>query len=189
MPFAGVKIIRGERVLLSSAQREDFGKIIEWLRNKEITHLNGGFLGNYLPGNEFRESEWFEKTLRSNEHAAFMILVPENLHVIGRAGIFNINGRDRNADLAAEIVEKEFLGKGLGTEVFELLTDYAFKQLNLFRLNSSVISSFQPSQKILKRLGFEEEGIRRQVHFIEGRYHDEIIYGLLRSDWEMKKRK
>lgn len=34
-----------------------------------------------------------------------------------------------------------------------------------------------------ERAGFREEGRRREVVFLDGAWHDEIVMGLLRSEW------
>lgn len=60
----------------------------------------------------------------------------------------------------------------------------SFEQLNLNRVNSNVFDFNLRSQKMHVKIGFKQEGIRRQAKYINGAYHNVIEYGLLREDWE-----
>jgi RimJ/RimL family protein N-acetyltransferase len=46
-----------------------------------------------------------------------------------------------------------------------------------------VIESNRAGIAAYRRLGFVEEGRRREHCWVRGRYEDEILMGLLRSDW------
>jgi len=39
-----------------------------------------------------------------------------------------------------------------------------------------------------QKVGFIEEGRKRQARYHNGKYHDEVIMALLREDWEKKVR-
>jgi RimJ/RimL family protein N-acetyltransferase len=41
-------------------------------------------------------------------------------------------------------------------------------------------------RKLALRLGMQEEGVRRQAMFKDGRYHDVVEYGVLAEDWFAK---
>jgi len=71
----------------------------------------------------------------------------------------------------------------------ELLVKYGFNTLNMNRIELSVydfnIRAFSTYQKV----GFLEEGRKRQARYHNGKYQDEIIMAILREDWEKKVRK
>jgi len=37
------------------------------------------------------------------------------------------------------------------------------------------------------KVGFKEEGCQREVVFKNGAYHDEVMFGLLRDEWQKRK--
>ncbi|HAA82323.1 MAG TPA: N-acetyltransferase, partial [Thermotoga naphthophila] len=39
-------------------------------------------------------------------------------------------------------------------------------------------------KRVYEKIGFKVEGILRQELFREGRYHDVIVMGLLKSEWK-----
>jgi RimJ/RimL family protein N-acetyltransferase len=40
------------------------------------------------------------------------------------------------------------------------------------------------AQACYRRCGFVQEGVQRQGHFFQGRYHDVIWMGILREEWQ-----
>lgn len=74
--------------------------------------------------------------------------------------------------------------KGLGTQVLDLLLDYAFSELNLFRLSAVIPEYNLGAQRLFQKAGFIEEVRRRQALNRDGRRWDLLMYGLLREEWE-----
>lgn len=83
-------------------------------------------------------------------------------------------------------ISKDFQGNGIITKVVRKLTDYAFTEFGLNRVDIRVASKNKKSQAIPERLGFEREGTLRQVEWLYDRYVDHIVYGMLKSNWYEK---
>lgn len=49
----------------------------------------------------------------------------------------------------------------------------------LHRIQADTVVGNVASEKVLTKLGFQEEGIRRQAAFLHGRYHDMKCFGLV----------
>jgi RimJ/RimL family protein N-acetyltransferase len=64
-----------------------------------------------------------------------------------------------------------------------MMIDLAFKQLRLHRIATMHRADNAPSQALLSRLGFKQEGIARQSWFAQGNHFDLINAGLLKEDW------
>lgn len=75
-------------------------------------------------------------------------------------------------------------GKGLGTRAVALFVDKLFRETNLHRLFALISSENIPSMRLVERLGFTREGQMREHYIIQGRRVDEMMYGLLRREWE-----
>jgi RimJ/RimL family protein N-acetyltransferase len=89
---------------------------------------------------------------------------------------------DRYAMLGLVIGRKDYWGKGLGTEAVRLLCRYAFDELNLHRVALSTYAINERGVRLYTRVGFKIEGRKREHAFIEGRYVDEVLMGLLRGE-------
>lgn len=73
-------------------------------------------------------------------------------------------------------------GEGLCYEALTALLERLFNEA-LHRIDGEVYSCNEPSIRLLERLGFVREGVKRQAHFDGEGYIDIFAYGLLRSDF------
>lgn len=73
-------------------------------------------------------------------------------------------------------------GEGLCSEALTALLERLFSE-SLHRIEGEVYACNEPSIRLLKRLGFVREGVKRQAHFDGEEYIDIYAYGLLRADF------
>lgn len=108
----------------------------------------------------------------------------ENLEGKNIGGI-NLNSIDeRNGTFSIGIViDKEYRGKGYGTSAMKILLRYAFLERRLNKFNDSVLEGNEGSAKMMKKLGCVQEGVRRQVVYINGQYLDFIMFGLTKDEF------
>lgn len=74
-------------------------------------------------------------------------------------------------------IGKPFAHQGLMTEAATLLCDFAFNSLRLHRLEASCLPHNEPSKKLLRKLGFEEEGFAKSYLQINGKWEDHVLWG------------
>jgi ribosomal-protein-serine acetyltransferase len=72
------------------------------------------------------------------------------------------------------------------TRVAKALTDYAFNELGLNKVDISAAAENKKSRSIPERLGFVNEGCIRQAEWLYDHYVDHIVYGMLAKDWNNK---
>jgi ribosomal-protein-serine acetyltransferase len=75
-------------------------------------------------------------------------------------------------------------GKGLILKTCPTLIDYAFRTLNLNRVQIRCASENIRSRAIPEKLGFRQEGILRRAEKLHDRYVDLIVYGMLADEWK-----
>jgi len=78
---------------------------------------------------------------------------------------------------------KEYEGKGLVTLACGALINYSFEELDLNRVEILCATENSKSRAIPERLGFEKEGIIREREWVNDRYVDHVVYGMLAGDW------
>lgn len=82
------------------------------------------------------------------------------------------------------MLAEEYQGRGLGTRAVALLVGKLFEETDLHRLFAMISPENVASLRLIERLGFTHEGRMREHYLIQGRRVDEMIYGLLRGEWE-----
>lgn len=101
---------------------------------------------------------------------------------VGTCSLFGEDRLARHAEVGIALLP-EARGRGVGTAALRQLVEFGFQRRNLRRLHLVAIESNAAGIAAYRRLGFVEEGRRREHCWVRGRYEDEILMGLLRSDW------
>ena len=111
-------------------------------------------------------------------------LTIETLDGINVGGL-NLNGIDeRNGTFGIGMqINREFRGKGYGTSAMKILLDYAFNERRLNKYQGFVLEGNIASEKMLLKLGCVKEGVIRGTTFHQGKYWDEIRYGLFAEEF------
>ena len=109
----------------------------------------------------------------------FIIEEIETGDPIGVTSLHRIDWIRRSAGVGYWIRRSRW-GRGLATEGVGALIDRGFRVYHLHRLEAHVALENPASQRVVAKLGFEREGIAREVEFVNGRHLDHIQYSLLR---------
>jgi len=75
-------------------------------------------------------------------------------------------------------------GKGYATEALRILLRYGFWEQRYEKCNSACADVNAASIALHERAGFVREGVRRRVLFINGQYHDDILWGMTREEYD-----
>lgn len=73
-------------------------------------------------------------------------------------------------------IDREYQGKGYMKESLAKVVEYAFKEMELHRLEASTLIHNEKSQAVLKSCGFKELGINEKYLFINGQWRDHITF-------------
>jgi RimJ/RimL family protein N-acetyltransferase len=75
-------------------------------------------------------------------------------------------------------------GRGLAAEAVRSVIDAAFGAYpQLRRIRAHTDAENESSIRVLKKLGFSQEGLLRSNQFVKGHFRDEAIFGMLREEW------
>lgn len=163
---------------LRAIERADLPTFVRWLNDPEITQ----HLTLYLPLSLAEEERWFEQQLEDKSKHIFAIETEDSAH-IGNVGLHDLNWKNRNAVLGIVIGEKEYWGRGYGTDAIVTMLRFAFEELNLHRVSLIVYNHNHRAIRCYEKCGFRHEGKDRQARFSGGKYHDDIRMSILRSEF------
>lgn len=130
--------------------------------------------------------DWFDKDLEnpSPTYLSFAIHTLIEDRLIGFVAFDEIKWVDRDAWVAIGIGEREFWGKGCGTDAMCLMLQYGFMELNLNRVTLSVFVTNPRAIRSYEKCGFVHEGCIREFLLRDGKYWDMLQMGILREEWE-----
>ena len=102
--------------------------------------------------------------------------------LIGTCGLFGWHRSWRKCTLGYEL-HPQARGHGYMHEALRTVLSWGFANMDLNRVEAQVHPENAASLRSVERLGFQREGLLRQVGFWGGRFHDLYQYGLLRDEW------
>ncbi len=120
---------------------------------------------------------------RPLDRVGFAIRTLADDRLIGLIGLYVISWVNREAFMGIQIGERDYWGKGYGTDALRVLLRYAFDELNLDRISLSVLEGNERAMRSYEKCGFRYEGRERKVWAYDGRRWDEVYMGLLREEW------
>jgi RimJ/RimL family protein N-acetyltransferase len=140
----------------------------------------------FRPVDAIQERDWFLHYDRSPTPMDMVlgVVVHEGERLIGTVGIHHISWVNRVGEIGILLGDKENWGRGFGYDALSLLIDWAFRSLDLHRVDSRVLSGNVRSERLMRKLGFVEEGRARSKYYRDGARQDEIIFGMLRDEWK-----
>lgn len=181
--------LKSDRLLIRPPQPDDWRSWAE-LRSRSRDHL--------VPF----EPEWAEDSLtetlfrnrierqardwRSGYSRSFLIFSREAGDIIG--GI-NINHICRGAAQFGTLgywLGQEYQGHGFMYEAARRVMRYGFSDIALHRINAAAIPHNGRSIKMLRRMGFTEEGFAKAYLQINGEWQDHILFGMSADDFMRK---
>ncbi|WP_369385683.1 GNAT family N-acetyltransferase [Mesobacillus boroniphilus] len=83
-------------------------------------------------------------------------------------------------------MSEKLQGRGITIRTAKAVINHAFYELGLNRIEIRCGKDNHKSKAIPKKLGFYEEGILRDGEFLNGNFHDLIVYGLLSREWQRR---
>lgn len=171
-------MFKGQKVLLRAVKREDMLRQWESENDPELYFLDGG---RPRPTSlEAMYAHFDGEVGRRDDSVSFAIEADGSY--IGHCGLHSIDPTARLCELSVEIGDHAYWGRGYGREAVRLLLDYAFQHMNMERVWLNTHSENERAIRCYKACGFVEEGRLRRHIWINGRYVDRVIMGILREE-------
>lgn len=172
-----MKIIN-DLLILRKPEESDV-EALYWLKNDlETNDLLGGFITGY---NKEGIKDWILFHNNASNECLYLIQEISSGNVIGHVGFYNIDHRIRKAELAIMIADKSARGKGYGSICTDHMLEFGFNQLNLNRVELTLLSTNKKAYHFYLSKGFVEEGIMKQAQFKNGSYIDVILMAKFNS--------
>ena len=167
-----------QRIYLRRLQETDFDELV--LRfESSVKHLKD-YAATTFDRKRF-ESMLASADVESNE--AFLICLKNDDSIVGQINLSQIFRKQfQNAYLGYQLFSG-FTGKGYMKDAVAKVLRYAFKEIQLHRVEANVQPGNIPSIAVLKRNGFTKEGYSRRYLKIGGKWRDHERWAIIREDW------
>ncbi len=147
-------MLEGERIRLRPILEADFARIAQWGRDDELNYL---LEGDY-PSTVGECRPWLLKAKSDPREKMYAIALRSDNSIIGDISLNHIAWRSKEAELGIRIGDRDYWGRGIGTEAVSLILSYAFGTLKLQRVYLRVYAYNQRAIKCYLKCGFKGEG-------------------------------
>lgn len=130
-------------------------------------------------------TERFQKRSTEDNCGDFAIRRIEDNECLGRVTYFDLNRRNGAVEIGF------FIGPphrrcGYAREAILLLLGRLFGDMNINKVMAQTGEFNEPSIRLLRSLGFSLDGRLRRHHPVGHRYYDDLLYSLLKEEYEEK---
>lgn len=163
----------GRGVRLRALERGDLPALAGWLDRQP----DGLFVGNQdFPVNRARLERWYERAVSGEEEHLLAIEIGEQL---GGYLAFRVDWHHREAQLGAILVAESHRGRGVAAAALRGLYGALFGRWQLNRVALGVHAGNAAAVALYRGLGMKEEGRLRRKFYLNGEWHDVLLYSRL----------
>jgi RimJ/RimL family protein N-acetyltransferase len=171
--------IEGDRIVLRPVRVEDADAFMASMDDAEGQRMTGTHRSFTLP----QIREWFGSRGATTDRWDLSIIERASARWIGELAILDWDADNRSCGfrIALAAVGRD---QGYGSEATRLVVDRVFADLPVHRIQLEVFAFNPRAQHVYEAVGFRCEGVLRDALHWDGEYHDTIVMGMLRTDWE-----
>ena len=171
----GPIVIRPIRVRDARALERELMDNRGWLRKWEATNPHGPM------SFDTRASI---RSLQSNARAGYGLpfLIEYNGELAGQLNVSSISYGSVSSASIGYWVSERFAGKNITPTAVALASDYAFFQVGLHRIEICIRPENAPSLRVVEKLGYRYEGLRRRFIHINGDWRDHFCFALVSEE-------
>ncbi len=175
---------QGEHIRLRPMHADD---VALWLAEEQSDSETVRFLnaGMDLPKSDQDARAFAERYAEFNHRHERIMFSIETLagELAGGINIHSMNQRNGAFETGTRIY-RAFRGRGYGFEAKLIVLRYAFHELRFQKYNIRCLESNQPMIDHATRLGCQPEGRIRRHNYTDGRFYDDLHFGLTREEFD-----
>jgi RimJ/RimL family protein N-acetyltransferase len=182
-------LFRGELVHLVAEDPQKMAELYNrWLRDSEYWRL---LASDAAHAHSIRSVKtWIEKEAEQvPPPSMFFIRTLDGDHLIGDVGLEPVRNGHGDTFVGIGIGEREYWGKGYGSDAMRVILRYGFTELNLHRVTLTTFEYNPRAIRSYEKVGFKHEGRARGVLHRAGRRWDLIFMGILFEEWNAQQKK
>jgi [ribosomal protein S5]-alanine N-acetyltransferase len=181
--FTTFPTLTTERLILREVGPADAADVFVFRSDYEVQKYNGETMQEvaeavtliHLMAEKYKAQEWI----------CWGITLREQNRVVGLCSFHNISAYQRSVSIGYDLARTHWR-QGIATEAVGAIIRFGFTQMNLHRIEVSTCMDDAPSVRLVERLGFQREGIRREATLEDdGLFHGIGIFGLLQREYPL----
>lgn len=182
--FSNIPTLTTDRFILRKPSLDDTDDMYEYAKDVGVTkyltwspHADKAFTLEYLT--------YLQTRYKAGEFYDWAIVCKDSGKMIGTCGFTRIDCKNDLAEIGY-VLNPQYHGKGIMTEVVGRIIKFGFENLSLNRIECKFIKGNDASLRVMEKNQMQFEGIIRGGMLIKGNYKDIGLCAILRKDFYEK---
>ena len=183
--FSKIPTLETERFTLRKLSMDDTDDMYEYACRADVTeyltwspHAEKSYTFEYL--------SYLQKRYKTGDFFDWAVVCHDTGKMIGTCGFTRFDFKNDSAEVGY-VINPEFQGQGIATEVVGRVIRFGFENLALNRIECRFIPQNLASRRVMEKNGMTFEGIKREGVLVKGEHRDVGVCSILRSDFFEKK--
>ena len=158
-----------------SALRQDSQEFLDpWEPTWAMDHLSRKAFTNRV--------YWAQRSITSGTAVPLFLIRRSDDALLGAITLDNIRRGPAQAGTTGYWIGQAYARQGYMKEAIEAVVHYAFRTLDISRIEAGCLPENTPSRRLLEQCGYKYEGVAQSYLQINGRWRNHVLYANLRSD-------
>lgn len=170
---------------LRELERKDMEEINHWRNDPELVALLGApfrFINSDV------DNRWYENYMGNRGNTIRCAITEEESdEILGLVSLVSIDYLNQSAEFHLMVGEQRNRGKGVGTFAIQAMLHHAFANMNLQRVELTVVEGNKAAIRLYEKTGFIYEGRKRMAKYKNGKFVDMLVYAVIRSEYNRTK--
>ncbi|AQU80822.1 MULTISPECIES: GNAT family protein [Planococcus] len=174
-------LLETKRLRLNQVEESDAVRFFDIMSRDKVTEYYGMDSLSYEE-EAVEVIRSFRLSFEVNRSIRWAIRLKETNQFIGTIGLNNLNPKAKKAEIGYEL-HPDYWGQQFMQEAIHSVLNYAFTELDLYRMGAVTFPENTSSNRLLQKLGFTVEGKLRGYLYQRNQSHDALIFSLLKPEW------
>jgi ribosomal-protein-alanine N-acetyltransferase len=124
---------------------------------------------------------WAPETITSSSLLRLAIVLRSSSKLVGTIGFHTVTPQNKSAEIAYDL-SSDVWGKGIATYLCGRLVSWAHTHVGLVRVQATALETNVRSDRVLRKCGFEHEGLLRSYRMVRGKPGNFHMYSHVTSE-------
>jgi [ribosomal protein S5]-alanine N-acetyltransferase len=180
--FTNFPTLQTERLILREIVADDAPAIFRIRGDYQVTQYNIGTAYDRLDQAEDLIAA-MAKCYQEATELRWGITLKDDDTVIGMCGFNYWIRRDARASVGYDLARIHW-GQGIMTEAIKAVIAFGFDHMGLNRIEADADGRNPASARVLKKVGFRQEGYQEEQFYEDGTFNDLVLFSLLRRNYK-----
>lgn len=173
---------QGKRVTLRSIRPED----VAFFHSLDDEYYRNMDAEVPFPQSTAKFNSWLEQQQKARFDDSIRLMADNKSgNTVGTIHTYQCNRRNGTFKYGVAVAPQH-RGQKYASEMILMILRYYFMQLGYQKVTPHVYSYNDASIRLHMKLGFQQEGMLRNMVYMDGKYHDEIHFGMTRNEFILK---